>query len=138
MDRERIVETARKYIGTPFKHMGRDIKGIDCVGLLICIAKDLGLSSVTSPMAVRYPKRPGRNFLPLLKDYMDSIPIENSQGGDVAVISWVSYPCHCGILTNEGTIIHAHAQHDAVIEEELRHITTQNGQHILSFKFRSN
>lgn len=40
-DPDFVVATARKYIGLPFVHQGRNLKsGLDCVGLLVQIAKD--------------------------------------------------------------------------------------------------
>src|SRR5579863_4434009 len=46
MKRATIVAKAREYIGTPFVHQGRT-KGqaIDCVGLVICTASELGLKN---------------------------------------------------------------------------------------------
>ncbi len=40
-----IIRTARSYIGTPFHHHGR-LKniGVDCLGLLIGVAKELNLN----------------------------------------------------------------------------------------------
>jgi len=32
--RDRVVQNARKFIGTPFRHSGRSTLGIDCAGLL--------------------------------------------------------------------------------------------------------
>lgn len=32
--KDRIVQNARKFIGTPFRHSGRSTLGIDCAGLL--------------------------------------------------------------------------------------------------------
>lgn len=32
--KERVVQNARKFIGTPFRHSGRSTIGIDCAGLL--------------------------------------------------------------------------------------------------------
>lgn len=42
--RGQVVERARSYVGTPFLHQGRQLgKGVDCVGLILCVAEDLGL-----------------------------------------------------------------------------------------------
>lgn len=38
-----IVASARKFVGTPFIHQGRDpVRGLDCVGLIWAVGKDLG------------------------------------------------------------------------------------------------
>lgn len=41
-DRSAVVECARSYLGTPYTHQGR-IKGIDCIGIALCVAEDLGI-----------------------------------------------------------------------------------------------
>lgn len=41
---ERIVAQARTYLGVPFHHAGRSRAGLDCAGLLLCVARDLGLT----------------------------------------------------------------------------------------------
>lgn len=42
--RLQIVDRARQYVGTPFRHQGRRIGvGIDCIGLILCVAEDLNL-----------------------------------------------------------------------------------------------
>ncbi len=39
-----LIATARSYIGTRFHHQGRlKGKGIDCLGLLVCVAQELSL-----------------------------------------------------------------------------------------------
>ena len=41
---QQVVEAARKYVGTPIMEGGRSREGIDCVGLVLCTARDLELS----------------------------------------------------------------------------------------------
>lgn len=38
-----IEEVVKKYLGTPYKHKGRDLKGLDCWGLGVCVFKDMGI-----------------------------------------------------------------------------------------------
>lgn len=38
-----IVEAARELLGAPFLHQGRSARGLDCVGLLVLVARRLGL-----------------------------------------------------------------------------------------------
>ena len=40
---EQVASASRKYLGAPFKLHGRDERGIDCVGLVVCVAKQFGL-----------------------------------------------------------------------------------------------
>lgn len=45
--RRQIVDEARKWVGTPFRHQGRERgKAVDCVGLALCVGDDLILSDV--------------------------------------------------------------------------------------------
>ena len=38
-----IAITARTYLGVRFVHQGRSIQGVDCLGLLMLVAQELGL-----------------------------------------------------------------------------------------------
>jgi hypothetical protein len=42
-----VVRTARTYLGVPFKPYGRTREGLDCPGLLLCVASDLGWRSIS-------------------------------------------------------------------------------------------
>lgn len=39
-----VAEAARKYEGVPVVEGGRSREGLDCVGLVLCVAHDLGLN----------------------------------------------------------------------------------------------
>jgi hypothetical protein len=44
-NRAEVIEAARKYLHTPFGQRGRQIgKGIDCIGVVLCVGGDLGLN----------------------------------------------------------------------------------------------
>lgn len=45
--REQVIECARSWIGTPWRHQGRNRSGIDCGGLIIEVAKELGIGTKT-------------------------------------------------------------------------------------------
>lgn len=36
-------EIIKKYLGVPYRHLGRDLTGTDCYGLVVLIYKDLGI-----------------------------------------------------------------------------------------------
>lgn len=44
ISRDAIIAAARNWIDTPWRHQGRDgDRGIDCVGLIVCVAADIGI-----------------------------------------------------------------------------------------------
>jgi cell wall-associated NlpC family hydrolase len=75
ISRKRLVEIADSYIGTPWQHQGR-LKGanggIDCVGLVACIAKESGYDSSDH---IHY-KRVAENgeIADLLAEKLDRLP----------------------------------------------------------------
>ena len=42
LTRRAIIKAARSWVGVKYRHQGRGRKGIDCVGLLIEVCKDVG------------------------------------------------------------------------------------------------
>lgn len=43
VSRADVVRRARHYLGTRYKHQGRSESVIDCIGIAICVAEELGL-----------------------------------------------------------------------------------------------
>lgn len=131
--RQRIVDTARRYVGTPFRHQGRGAGGLDCVGLLIAIARDLGLPH---PDVTGYTRRAeGMGFLSHFQRQLQEIPLSEAGPGDVLVFVETVYPCHTGLCSERHGaphLIHAHAPRRLVIEEPFEGVWRQK----LRFAFR--
>ena len=100
-----IVTTAQSYIGTPYHHQGRQRGvGVDCVGLLVGVAKDLGLQHTDSTTYEQDPE-PGL-ILEYLEAWCDRVEPEDARPGDV-VAFWVTEgagPVHAGVLTPTGLV----------------------------------
>ena len=116
--RNDIVRKAREYYGTPFHHQGRMKHiGVDCIGLLVGVAKELGIMSYDSTVYARVPE-PGI-LIQELDSCMDSIPIESALPGDVLVF-WMSEgekrPQHIAIKTGPDTMIHTFQHVGRVVE----------------------
>lgn len=118
--RAQIIAKAREYVGTPFVHLGRQKGvGIDCVGLVLCVAEDLGLVD-------------SNGVLLLKTDYATYSPQPSGQGlvqrelvrrtkrklanqflpGDIVSLRVPIEPCHVGIITEyKGVpyIVHAYS-----------------------------
>lgn len=42
--REEIIQAALRYRNVPFRMTGRNLRGIDCIGIPLCIARDLAIT----------------------------------------------------------------------------------------------
>jgi cell wall-associated NlpC family hydrolase len=115
---ERIVAEARSWLGVPWRHQGRSRAGIDCVGLVVMVARALELSEHDSTGYGRHAE--GQALVAEFRDHMDGIALGAARPGDVLIFAERAYPCHCGILSerlDHPHLVHAHALRRQVIEE---------------------
>ena len=115
---------ARELVGSPYVHQGR-MKGvgIDCLGVVIWAAQNLGLD-ITD--VSNYPRNPDGT----MKDKIAAVcPTIQIQPGALLVFAISEYPQHCGIVSSyqppyssfgEGLgLIHAWDIADQVVEHWL-------------------
>jgi len=115
--RDDIVKAAKCYIGTPFVHQGRSRNGIDCIGLIICVGKDLGLTNYDY---VAYERSPDRHiFMNELRSNLVHKYLQERQPGDILTFALPRYPCHVGIYCGSNLIIHALFTRGMVVEHHL-------------------
>lgn len=122
-----IIEEARRWIGTPWRHQAylRGV-GCDCIGLIGGVAAEVGLNRVwLSPETARF-KSYGRHPNPdMLLEACDNFldPIRRPEAlGDILVFSFVDRsPQHFGLLSrlDPHYIIHAHISAGRVVENRL-------------------
>jgi cell wall-associated NlpC family hydrolase len=116
--REQAVNEARGWIGVPFRHQGRTRAGIDCVGLLVCVGRAMGLPAYD---VTGYSRRAqGMGFIEHFRANLEEVAPAAAQAGDVVVFVETVYPCHTGILSERHGalhLIHAHAPRRVVLEE---------------------
>lgn len=114
MTGQQIVEQARLYLNVPFAAGGRNTWSLDCGGLLLRVAEDLGLPVPAIPnyqLAVGSGHVAG--YLEPLCDRVDlTAPLAIYQGygvepGDFLVFSLARGVQHMGIATGEGSFLHA-------------------------------
>lgn len=119
-DGANIIAAARRWIGTPWRHQGRSASGVDCVGLLVMIARELGLS-VKDETGYRR-RQDGRRLFDILSRELQLSAITNWKNGDIGLFKECGFPVHVGFLAREDTtetVIHAHARRRQVVEEPL-------------------
>ena len=122
--RARIVQEARNWIDTPFHHQGRlKAVGVDCAGLVIGIARELGIVAPDFDVTA-YPRSPdGETLMHLAEIHLTAIQEADMQPGDVIVVAVDLEPQHIGVLGDYRhgglSIIHAASNAGYVIETRL-------------------
>lgn len=125
--RAQVVQAARGWLSTPFHHQAR-VKGVavDCVGLVIGLARELGLVAPNFDVTA-YPRMPdGTSLMQTAALHMQPAVVDMPlQPGQVIVVAFDADPQHLGILGDYRhgglSIIHAaaRAQPGRVIETRL-------------------
>lgn len=120
----KIVQTAREWLDTPYQHQQR-LKGVavDCVGLVIGVARELGIVRPEFDYT-GYARVPhGNNMLQVLRANMRQIPRDQMRPGDVVCVSFGGDPQHVGIVGDYRhgglSIIHAASNPGCVVETRL-------------------
>lgn len=106
-----VVNSARSFVGTRFMHQGRSkALGVDCVGLLLCVAYELNLKAIDFP---GYYRVPDGTLEDKLSASLERVFPEDRQGclhchmpGDILCFNINKVPRHVAIRTPYG-IIHA-------------------------------
>lgn len=113
MTRDQIIIEARSWIGTRWIHQAC-VKGIgaDCIGLIAGVAAALGSAEairfLTTPQWRNYGRHPLPAFMfGVCDELMDRIEIERAIDADVLVFRCGKHPMHFGIMSGNGTMIHA-------------------------------
>lgn len=117
-----IVTEARSYIGTRWRHQGRSRSGIDCIGLVIEVAKTVkGWQFDTTD----YPRQAtDETMIKLFRQHCIEVSKKDLQPGDAVVIPFENQR-HAGIIGDyivpgEVSLIHAYLKgKKEVIEHRL-------------------
>lgn len=119
---QRIVAAARSYIGTPWRNMGRNAAGLDCIGLILAVGHDAGVftydpGSYGRETSLRETKRHFAKFC-------DTVPFTGREPGDFTIFvapGWIKP--HASIIAHDSrgreTMIHALPTNRKVIEDRL-------------------
>ncbi len=117
--RARVIKEARTWIGAPFVHHQRVKAGCDCVGMIWGIGEAERVLVVDTAIAapfVGYERTPTLRWIIKACDtFLTRVPFTYRQVADVVCFDFGRGPQHLGLLTEEGSIIHA----DGAITVEL-------------------
>ena len=120
---------ASRFVGTPWRAYGRDRAGVDCWGLVVLVYEEV--------FGVALPRYDGRSwpcgreasageaaaaraeigaFMAHEAVAWQAIEPGEERAGDVLLLRLGGAPCHVGIVTEPGSMLHAQERSDAVIE----------------------
>lgn len=78
-----IVTAARSYLGARYRHQGRSMQGVDCIGLTVCVRKDLGLPQLDAHGYA--PKSNSTEMLDFCRANLIEVARADLQPGDLLV-----------------------------------------------------
>lgn len=134
VDQDAIVTMARTWIDVRWQHQGRSrAKGVDCVGLCLCVAKDLGVAIDDVSGYAR--RQDGRELMARLCAQLQPVAFDQRAAGNIALFREGGFTVHVGFLARRDgimNVIHAHARRRKVVEETL----TKFGEPFALFKLK--
>ena len=120
MSAEAFVAAARGYVGVPWRHLGRSRTGVDCIGLVLLAARDVG---VDLPDPAPYAREPqGTRLLEGILAHAQRV--SEVRVGDVLLFRMGLYGGHVGIASvhpawGVPACLHAYAPRRQVVEQPM-------------------
>jgi len=114
-----IVVEAKSWLGVRFKKGGRDRMGVDCVGLLVNVGRNVGLE-IDDSIDYSFSPEPAK-FQNLVYGQTVGLPAQGLRPGSIILLRQSIFPMHTGILSRDEhgrlTIINANLHKRQVVEE---------------------
>ena len=122
----RALDVAREWVGTPYAHAGR-LKGVgvDCVGLVLGVAKELGMIPADYSPPYYEAINDGVLIQAIFPLYATEKDLKAIEPGDLVVMKFGEHPQHVGIIADcpvgfRGlSIIHAYHPGGKVVEHSM-------------------
>lgn len=113
-----LVAAARRRLGVRYRHQGRSERSLDCLGLLLFAAADVGVMRADAGRT-NYGRAPLDELLEKIPAYCDRL--DRAEMGCVIVVKWPGdkRPGHVAICTGEN-MIHSYSQAGKVVEHGYR------------------
>ncbi len=118
----KIAAIARKYLGVPYRNGGRDLNGLDCLGLAYLFYKDCGITipdgdgqEYSSKWVYEDPER----YLRGVQKAGREVPLHEIRPLDFVYFRIGRYISHGGVMVDEHQFIH-------VLQNTRVHLTPLN------------
>ena len=97
--RAEIAAAALALVGTPYVHQGRVAgHGVDCAGVLIVVARQLGLVPAGFDVTGYTGTADGVSLRRYCQENMTPVARGEEQAGDAVLVHWGGHPQHLGVL----------------------------------------
>lgn len=112
-ERARIVACARTWQGVRFRHQGQTRRGVDCIGLMMALGRELGTWTLANddPLVkewLGYPRIPNpERLMAALDRHLTRVPVAAMQSADIALFRGNRWPQHLGLIDGD-RIIHSY------------------------------
>ncbi|GAB6099576.1 hypothetical protein JCM16358_14550 [Halanaerocella petrolearia] len=108
--KEKMEKVVRKYRNIPYKHNGRSLRGLDCLGLVIFVYQEFGIDVPTgdgSSIPEDWYKKDPDRYLRGLLQIGRSVPFEDLQVLDLVYFKLLDdIVTHSGVMINDHEFIH--------------------------------
>lgn len=128
---QKVRDVARSWVGVAFRNNGRTrSQGVDCLGLLLCVFREVGLEPPPESLTVAYRfdwflHTVHSDMLTALRTYGREVPIPEMRVGDVPYFApgrlyrqQTDLVTHAGIYVGGGQFVHS-ATGKGVMESSL-------------------
>jgi NlpC/P60 family putative phage cell wall peptidase len=122
-----VVSAARGWVGTRWHHQASS-KGVgaDCIGLVVGVARELGIYGAeefaADPTIRGYGREPDPTMLlAACSRYLEPIHLPEARVGDILLLRFASEPQHFALIsqTNPDYMLHAYAQARRIVENRI-------------------
>lgn len=127
-----VLTAASSALGTPFRHQGRTLRGLDCAGLIVWCAECAGIDYVDQG---DYPREPSGGRLEAaleMQPCLVRIPVVTAEAGDVLLIKFSGEPQHLALHAGK-MMIHAWEKTGKVCEHDLDE--WRSGKIVAAYRF---
>lgn len=121
--RQKIIDEARLWLGTPWGQGAVLGESVSCVGLGWAAIKAVGgydkqLESV-KPLLSNVIVRDQMSLIKNLNKFLKRKNPKDMKPGDFLIFEAGGTPCHAAIYTEQNTIIHSHIRERKVVEHSI-------------------
>jgi cell wall-associated NlpC family hydrolase len=119
--RNEFVEIVRSWIGVPWRNVGTRREGVNCLGLLVGAAREMGGLEDLVYKAEPYANfsRPHGEMLRKMKEHLGVIGMGEALPGDLALFRIGAEPQHVVLLTDPGMVVHSWKRAGRVREQPI-------------------